>query len=220
MITMENVTRRYGAHAALADLTLTIPKGHWVSVLGPSGAGKTTLLRLVAGLDRPDAGSLRTEAARVGMVFQTPALWSHLSVARHLEEVLRTNGLDREARRDALLAEFDLAACAGRRPEELSGGEAQRLSLARAVAVPPQVLLLDEPFVGLDPLLRRDLTARLDRLHRTLGLTTLHVTHHVDALVRRADTVVLLREGRLHRAGTLAELAAGDDEWTREFLAP
>jgi ABC-type sulfate/molybdate transport systems ATPase subunit len=223
MIELAGVTRRFGPRAALDAVSLAIPAGRWVAVLGPSGAGKTTLLRLLAGLDRPDAGRLSVLAARIGMVFQTPALWPHLSVRRHLEEVLRTDGLDADARarrRDELLGAFDLAACAERRPAALSGGEAQRLSLARAVAHRPQLLLLDEPFVGLDPLLRRDLAAGLERLHRELSLTTVHVTHHVDGLVRRADRVILLRDGRLHADGTLAELTAPSaDEWTREFLA-
>lgn len=222
MIRFTGVTRTFGRRSALDGVSLAIEAGEWVAVLGPSGAGKTTLLRLVAGLDRPDSGTVSVDASRVGMVFQSTALWPHLTAARHLDEVLKSNGLDRPTRierRDLLIKEFNLAECVDRKPGALSGGEAQRLSLARAVAHRPQVLLLDEPFVGLDPVLRRDMAERVERLHRELKLTTIHVTHLVEAPVRRADRIILLREGRIQQTGTFNEISRSPaDPWVREFL--
>jgi ABC-type Fe3+/spermidine/putrescine transport system ATPase subunit len=223
VIRLAGVTRDFGGPVALRDVSLSIGPGEWVAILGPSGAGKTTLLRLIAGLDRPTRGDVVVEARRIGMVFQTPALWPHLRVRDHLDEVLRCDGLtpdQRLRRREELLDQFNLKDRADKFPGSLSGGEAQRLSLARAVAHEPQLLLLDEPFTGLDPLLRRDLADRIEALHRQRGLTTIHVTHHVDSTVRRAGRVVVMREGAVVQSGTLEELTRNPaDPWISEFLS-
>jgi ABC-type Fe3+/spermidine/putrescine transport system ATPase subunit len=191
--------------------------GEWSALLGPSGAGKTTLLRLVAGFERPEAGAVRIDGREaadlaprergVGMLFQDLALWPYLSVEEHVGS-------------RALIERFGLAGLERRRPGELSGGEKQRLALARSVAHDPRILLLDEPFSGLDPLLRRSLADALSELHRERGMTVIVVSHHLDAPVLRASRVALLREGRIEQSGSLAELrAAPANEWVAAFLA-
>jgi ABC-type Fe3+/spermidine/putrescine transport system ATPase subunit len=222
-IELRSVAKALGGKSVLAGLSLEVPAGEWLALLGPSGAGKTTILRLVAGLERPDVGQVLLEgrdasglAPRdrgVGMVFQDLALWPALSVEAHLREVSRGDPR-------ALLERFALRGLESKRPHELSGGERQRLALARAVARSPRILLLDEPFSGLDPLLRRSLAETLSDLHRERGLTTVYVSHYLEAPVTRASRVALLREGRIEQSGTLSELrAAPASEWVASFLA-
>ena len=221
---LRSLVKRRGGREVLRGITLDLEPGEWLALLGPSGSGKTTLLRLVAGLEAPDSGDVcfdgRDMAAvaprdrRVGMVFQETALWPALSVEEHLRETAR--GADVAG----LLRRFELALLAARRPAELSGGERQRVALARSFAHEPFLLLLDEPFAHLDPLLRRGLAAATADLHRERGLTTICVSHSVDAAVARASRVALLREGRIEQCGTLAELqAAPANEWVAAFLA-
>jgi iron(III) transport system ATP-binding protein len=208
---------------ALREVSLGISAGDWIALLGPSGAGKTTLLRLVAGLDRPDSGavlldgrdaaSIPPRERRVGMVFQDLALWPALTVESHLREVSPGEA-------DALVARFGLRGLEERRPHQLSGGERQRLALARAAARDPRLLLLDEPFSNLDPLLRRSLAETLSGLHRERRPTTVYVSHAIDGLVARASRVVLLRDGRVEQSGTLSELrSAPRNEWVAAFVA-
>lgn len=218
----DSLARRLGGRDVLRGLSFEVEAGEWLALLGPSGAGKTTLLRLVAGLERPDAGRIlfggRDMAAvaprdrNVGLVFQDLALWPYLTAEEHLRDVAP----------DAvsLLERFGLRGLEKKRPHELSGGERQRLALARAVAHNPKVLLLDEPFSSLDPILRRSLADVLADLHRERGLTTIYVSHYFEAPVIRATRVALLREGRIEQIGSLAELKANPrNEWVAAFLA-
>ncbi len=222
-VTLRSVARALGGRPVLSRLDLEVGAGEWLSLVGPSGAGKTTLLRLVAGLDLPEEGAVLFDdrdmvavpphERGVGMVFQDLALWPYLTVEEHLEEVAR--GRTRE-----LVERFELSALEHRRPHELSGGERQRLALARALAREPRILLLDEPFTGLDPLLRRQMADTVAGLHRDRGMTTIYVSHHIDAPVARAGRVALLRDGSIEQAGTMAELRAGPrNEWVAAFLA-
>src|SRR6185436_14944574 len=167
-VQIDSLSRRLGERDVLRGLTLEVEAGEWIALLGPSGAGKTTLLRAIAGLDRPDAGRVsfdgRDQAGvaprdrRVGFVFQDLALWPYLSVEEHLAEVTRAPG--------ALIEKFQLVGHEKKRPHELSGGQRQKLALARAVARDPQLLLLDEPFTGLDPVMRRTVAEILSDVHR------------------------------------------------------
>jgi ABC-type Fe3+/spermidine/putrescine transport system ATPase subunit len=197
----------------LGPLDLDLREGAWALVCGPSGSGKTTLLRALAGLARPSAGTLElfgtqvhagrrelvpAQARGVGMLFQGGALWPHLGARRTLEFVLAHRGVpraQRRARAAALLAEVELSGFDERLPGSLSGGEAQRLALARALAMQPRLLLLDEPLGPLDRPLRAALLERLGDLRARLGLTVLHVTHDPDEARALADARVQLAAG-------------------------
>jgi ABC-type sulfate/molybdate transport systems ATPase subunit len=199
----------------LTGLDLELAPGELVLVVGRSGSGKSTLLRTMAGLERVTAGTIeldgrvvddgprrvvRPAARAVGMVFQGGALWPHMSVRRTLEFVLGARGVprsDRRARADELVALCELAGLEERKPGTLSGGEAQRLALARALAMQPRLLLLVEPLGPLDAELRRTLLERVVDVHRRLGLATIHVTHDPDEAAGDAVRVLRLEGGRL-----------------------
>jgi ABC-type Fe3+/spermidine/putrescine transport system ATPase subunit len=226
ILRVAGVTKRFGRHAAVDGLTVDVAVGETLVVIGPSGCGKTTLLRLIAGLERPDAGEIwldgRLVAApgrtlvppherRLGFVFQDLALWPHLTVGEHLEFVMGSAGTspsERGERSREILALVRIEGLAGRHPHELSGGEQQRVALARALVARPQLLLLDEPFSNLDPDLRIALREDLGRLRRVLQVTTICVTHDREDAAALADRVIELRQGRIHaeRPGTREDL--------------
>ena len=214
-IRVEELVVRAGRRAILGPLSLEVPPGEHALVVGPSGSGKTTLLRAVAGLARPAAGrlSLFGEAASdgprllvpparrgVGFLFQRGGLWPHMSVRRHLDFVLRCAGVPRADRRERIGHVLELVELVGkerRKPAQLSGGEAQRLALARAIVPRPRLLLLDEPLGPLDAELRASLLERLAAVERELGPTVLHVTHDPDEARRIASRSLRLEDGRL-----------------------
>jgi ABC-type Fe3+/spermidine/putrescine transport system ATPase subunit len=215
LISIRNVTKRFGAHQALADVSLDVAAGEVVVVLGPSGCGKTTLLRLIAGLDVPDTGAIwlsGSEVAaagrslvppyqrRIGFVFQDLALWPHLTVQGNLEFVLEAGRIPRAARsartREALRL-VRIEQLADRYPHQLSGGEQQRVALARALVGTPRALLLDEPLSSLDPELRATLRAELAQLQRKVNVTAMYVTHDRDDANTLGDRVVRMREGKI-----------------------
>ena len=173
-IAADNLTKSYGGAPILNAVSFALPDGQWSLIQGQSGAGKTTLIRLIAGLERPDAGSIRfdtkvvsspkglipPEQRGIGMVFQTIALWPHMTVEQHLDFVLRARTRNRKERRRTIHKWLEYLHLADRRktlPHELSGGEKQRVALARAMCVRPAILLLDEPFTGMDSSLRTEL---------------------------------------------------------------
>lgn len=206
---------RAGKQRILGPIELEIPAGQHVLLVGPSGCGKTTLLRAIAGLAAPHAGSitidgkLADEAGRrvlqpaergVGMLFQNGALWPHMRAAKQLRFVLRARGVgfgDRRRRATELLKLVELSGYARRMPGTLSGGEAQRLALARALASDPRVLLLDEPLGPLDAELRESLLASLVKLRDELGLTIVHVTHDPAGSADVAHRVLRMEDGRI-----------------------
>jgi ABC-type Fe3+/spermidine/putrescine transport system ATPase subunit len=216
LLRLLGVTKLFGTRTAVQNVSLDVAAGESVSVLGPSGCGKTTVLRLIAGLERPDAGEIwiadRQVAAnrrqlvpayerRVGLVFQDLALWPHLTVRDNVGFVVSTTGpskVERTAR-----VEHTLAMCrvdsrlADRYPHELSGGEQQRVALARAIAGRPRVLLLDEPFSSLDAELRATLRQELAELQKQLALTTICVTHDIGDASALARRLVVMRDGRI-----------------------
>jgi sulfate transport system ATP-binding protein len=216
-IRLTDLTKRYGAFTAVADLSLEIPDGQLVALLGPSGSGKTTLLRLIAGLEQPDAGVVRLSGKggtrRVGFVFQHYALFKHMSVFENVAFGLRVRPRkerpsEAEIRRRVqdVLRMVHLDWAGDRRPDQLSGGQRQRIALARALAIEPEVLLLDEPFGALDAQVRAELRQWLRRLHDETGITTVFVTHDQEEALEVADRIILVNAGRIEQDGTPREV--------------
>ncbi|GGY04117.1 putative 2-aminoethylphosphonate ABC transporter ATP-binding protein [Paludibacterium paludis] len=217
-LTIQGLSRRYGAFAALDGVSLSVRKGEFLCLLGPSGCGKTTLLRLIAGLDREDAGQIRLagrDITRVapagrdyGIVFQSYALFPNLTVADNIAYGL-TPRRDRARHRERVRELLDMVGLPGAEakfPAQLSGGQQQRVALARALATSPGLLLLDEPLSALDAKVRDHLRDELKRLQRRLGVTTLMVTHDQAEALAVADRVVVMNRGRIEQIGTPDEI--------------
>ncbi|MBM2823077.1 MAG: transporter ATP-binding protein [Thermoleophilia bacterium] len=231
MIKLESVTKRFGDVVAINTASLCIDRGEVVAILGPSGCGKTTLLRLIAGFERPEAGTIEVagrtvsdvrtwvppEARCVGMVFQDYALFPHLTVAENIGF-----GLSRRARPSRvpeLLSIVGLDDLGRRYPHELSGGQQQRVALARALAPAPELVLLDEPWSNVDPYLRETLRAEVAEIIRPLGVTAVLVTHDREEAFSLADRVVLMRDGEIVQDGTAEELYfSPSSRWAAEFV--
>ena len=214
-ITLADVTKRFGSHVALDNVSFEVAAGSAAVILGPSGCGKTTLLRIISGLEVPDTGHVllnKTKASdagrtivppherRLGFVFQDLALWPHLTVRENLDFVLGSMNLsrgDRRRRAEEALALVRIEQFSARYPHQLSGGEQQRVALARAIVGEPRVLLLDEPLSSLDPELRAELRSELARLRHALHLTMVYVTHDREDAAVLADRVVEMRAGRI-----------------------
>jgi len=209
---VEDVTVRYGSVAAVDGVTLSIEPGEVVALLGPSGCGKTTLLRVMAGFVRQVEGRVRVDGApidhlppnqrNIGIVFQNYALFPHMTVAENVAYGLRARGVrgpDVAAKVNRFLETVQLAGFRDRLPRQLSGGQQQRVALARALAVEPSILLLDEPFAALDRNLRLDMQIEVKRLQRTLGLTTILVTHDQDEAMSVADRIAVMNKGRVEQ---------------------
>ena len=218
-IDVRHLSKMFGSHAALRDVSLTVNSGELLALLGPSGSGKTTLLRVVAGLEAPDAGTVHfdgddaTERSamdrRVGFVFQHYALFRHMTVFENVAFGLRVRPrtqrpAEGEIRRKVndLLTLVQLDYLGDRYPSQLSGGQRQRVALARALAVEPKVLLLDEPFGALDAKVRQELRRWLRRLHGQMHVTSVFVTHDQEEALELADRVVIMNEGRIEQDGT------------------
>jgi sulfate transport system ATP-binding protein len=222
-IEIRNVQKSFGRFQALKNISLSIGGGELVALLGPSGCGKTTLLRIIAGLESPDEGSILFQGEdatrrhvrdrQVGFVFQHYALFRHMTVFENIAFGLRirpkaTRPADAEIRRKVgeLLDLVQLDWLADRYPAQLSGGQRQRIALARALAVEPKVLLLDEPFGALDAKVRKELRRWLRRLHDELHVTSVFVTHDQEEALEVADRVVVLNQGRIEQVGTPDEV--------------
>lgn len=219
VVSLRDVTKSYADSVAVEGLSLDVSKGELVCLLGPSGCGKTTTLRMVAGFVEPTGGrvfihgvdvtDLPPHRRDIGMVFQSYALFPHMTVTENIEYGLINVGLPRgeRSRRVAeMLERVELGAFASRHPRELSGGQQQRVAVARALALRPQVLLLDEPFSNLDAQLRVRLREDLQRLIRSLNMTTLFVTHDQDEALTMADRVVVMNRGRVEQVGRSEEI--------------
>jgi sulfate transport system ATP-binding protein len=217
-IEIENISKQFGAFTALSDVNLTIPSGELVALLGPSGSGKTTLLRIIAGLETADGGRIlfngedttksHVRERKVGFVFQHYALFKHMTDFDNVAFGL--NVRPRQTRPpkgeisdkvNTLLRLVQLEGMAKRYPAQLSGGQRQRIALARALAVEPQVLLLDEPFGALDAQVRAELRRWLRRLHDEIHVTSVFVTHDQEEALEVADRIVVMNKGRIEQAG-------------------
>ena len=228
------ITKRFGDFVALDDVSVDVPNGSLTALLGPSGGGKSTLLRVIAGLEEPDSGKVLVEGRdltgtppqerEIGFVFQHYAAFKHMTVRDNVAFGLsiRKRPKDEIRRRvDELLGLVQLSAFGDRYPSQLSGGQRQRMALARALAVEPNVLLLDEPFGALDANVRKDLRDWLRRLHDEVGVTTLFVTHDQEEAMEIADQIIVVSEGRIEQAGTPAELYdAPANEFVMNFIGP
>jgi sulfate/thiosulfate transport system ATP-binding protein len=218
-IDVNGVAKQFGDFTALHEVSLQVPEGSLTALLGPSGSGKSTVLRIIAGLESPDSGSIEIDgedvtAARpqdrcIGFVFQHYAAFAHMSVRENVAFGLRIRKRPRAEVRekvDELLALVGLTAWSERRPAQLSGGQRQRMALARALAVEPRVLLLDEPFGALDANVRAELRRWLRRLHDEQGVTTVLVTHDQEEAMEVADTIAVMNEGRIEQVGSPREV--------------
>ena len=214
-LSIKGLCKRFGATTVVDDVDLDVYPGEVLALLGPSGCGKTTTLRLVAGFETPDRGriaiagqvvdgdgrSVPPERRRVGMVFQEYALFPHMTVAANVAFGLR-RGADRDRRVAGMLELVGLAGMADRLPGELSGGQQQRVAVARALAPAPEILLLDEPFSGLDQSLRVRIRAEIHDILRAARATTVLVTHDQDEALGLADRVAVMLDGRIRQIGT------------------
>jgi len=218
-IEVRNLNKRFGSTVVCDNLNLDIPDGELVALLGPSGSGKTSLLRIIAGLEVPDSGSVlfhgedATHAdvrdRQVGFVFQHYALFPQMTIFENVAFGLRVRPKDTrpsnsqiKAKVDDLLKLVQLAGLADRYPHQLSGGQRQRIALARALAVEPKVLLLDEPFGALDAKVRKELRRWLRRLHDEMHVTSVFVTHDQDEAMEVSDRIVVMNQGRIEQVGT------------------
>ena len=218
-VEVRNAVKRYGALAALDEVTLAVPEGEFFGLLGPSGSGKTTLLRAIAGFVVPDSGEIRIDGQRIegvpvhkrgiGMVFQNYALFPHLSVFDNVAfglSVRRVASGEIRSRVAEALRLVRLSGLEERRPRQLSGGQQQRVALARALVTRPKVLLLDEPLGALDKRLRQEMQVELKLIQRTVGITTIFVTHDQEEALTLSDRIAILSEGRLVQVGPPAEV--------------
>lgn len=218
-IVVQHVSKRFKDFKALDDVSLTIRDGELIALLGPSGSGKTTLLRMIAGLEKPDKGSITVETPQaakkrsVGFVFQHYALFKHMTVFDNVAFGLRVKKgaekLDEATIHEKvmrLLKLVHLESYHGRYPSQLSGGQRQRVALARALAVEPKILLLDEPFGALDAKVRKELRRWMRRLHEELHITTIFVTHDQEEAMEMSDRVVVMSQGKIEQVGTPEEV--------------
>lgn len=232
MLTVEKVTVRFGDVVALDRVALEVGPGEVVAILGPSGSGKSTLLRAIAGLERIENGKIRFDGKDLegmpvhqrgfGLMFQSYALFPHLTVTDNVAFGLRMrNATDREVRErvEEVLGWVGLERLAGRRVDRLSGGEQQRVALARTLAPRPPLVMLDEPVGSLDRMLRQRLVEDIGRLLELQEAAALYVTHDHDEAMAISDRVAIMRDGRVVQSGPYSQLAAAPaDRWVAEFL--
>jgi sulfate transport system ATP-binding protein len=218
-IVVESVRKRFGDFVALGGVSLEVSNGSLTALLGPSGGGKSTLLRVIAGLERPDEGRVLIDGQdatytppqkrNVGFVFQHYAAFKHMTVRKNVAfglTVRKRPKAEIEARVSELLKLVHLEGFAERYPSQLSGGQRQRMALARALAVQPRVLLLDEPFGALDATVRKELRRWLRRLHDETHVTTVFVTHDQEEAMEVAENIVVLNQGRIEQIGSPREV--------------
>ncbi|HEY0521075.1 MAG TPA: sulfate ABC transporter ATP-binding protein [Ilumatobacteraceae bacterium] len=233
-IRAQNVVKKFGDFVALDNVSVDIPTGSLTALLGPSGGGKSTLLRIIAGLEQPDSGSIEIagedsttlppQRRNVGFVFQHYAAFKHMTVRGNVAfglEIRKRPKKEVRDRVDELLGLVHLSQFADRYPSQLSGGQRQRMALARALAVEPQVLLLDEPFGALDAKVRKELRDWLRRLHDEVRVTTVFVTHDQEEAMEVADEIVVINNGAVEQIGTPDQLYDRPvNDFVMNFLGP
>src|SRR5689334_12257171 len=233
-ISVNNVTKRFGDFVALDDVSIEVPDGGLTALLGPSGSGKSTLLRVIAGLEQPDDGQVlisgedntetRVQDRNVGFVFQHYAAFKHMTVFDNIAFGLKIRGEGNGTIRERVRKLIELVHLEGfekRFPNQLSGGQRQRMALARALAVEPRVLLLDEPFGALDAKVRQELRTWLRRLHDEVHVTTIFVTHDQEEAMDVAEQIVVLNHARVEQVGSPREVYEQPaSEFVMRFVGP
>jgi sulfate transport system ATP-binding protein len=233
-ISVKDVTKRFGDFVALDDVSLEVPEGGLTALLGPSGSGKSTLLRVIAGLEQPDQGQVliegedntatRVQDRNVGFVFQHYAAFKHMTVYDNIAFGLKIRGEGNGTIRERVRQLIELVHLQGferRFPNQLSGGQRQRMALARALAVEPRVLLLDEPFGALDAKVRQELRTWLRRLHDEVHVTTIFVTHDQEEAMDVAEQIIVMNDGRVEQSGGPRDLYENPaSEFVMGFVGP
>ncbi len=233
-IEVKGVTKRFGDFVALDEVSIKVPDGGLTALLGPSGSGKSTLLRVIAGLEQPDEGQVliegedntgtRVQDRNVGFVFQHYAAFKHMTVFDNIAFGLKIRGKGNGAIRERVKQLIDLVHLTGfdrRFPNQLSGGQRQRMALARALAVEPRVLLLDEPFGALDAKVREELRTWLRRLHDEVHVTTIFVTHDQEEAMDVAEQIIVMNDGGVEQAGEPRDLYENPaSEFVMAFVGP
>jgi sulfate transport system ATP-binding protein len=233
-IAVNNVTKRFGDFVALDGVSIEVPEGGLTALLGPSGSGKSTLLRVIAGLEQPDQGQVliegedntgtRVQERNVGFVFQHYAAFKHMTVYDNIAFGLKIRGKGSGVIRERVKQLIDLVHLTGfenRFPNQLSGGQRQRMALARALAVEPRVLLLDEPFGALDAKVRQELRTWLRRLHDEVHVTTIFVTHDQEEAMDVAEQIIVMNDGRVEQSGNPRDLYENPaSEFVMSFVGP
>ncbi|MDN2566951.1 ABC transporter ATP-binding protein [Aquibium sp. A9E412] len=231
-VTLDGIRKSFGAHEVLKDISLEIADKAFVAFVGPSGCGKSTLLRVIAGLEAVNAGEIRFGARRMNevpapdrgaaMVFQSYALYPHMSVWENMSFSLRLRGVgraERRARAAEVAAMLQLDELLDRKPGQLSGGQRQRVAIGRALMRQPEVFLFDEPLSNLDAALRAEMRVELAKLHQSLGSTMIYVTHDQIEAMTMADTIVVLKDGRIMQMGAPMELYSRPaSQFVAEFI--
>ena len=228
-LTLKNVSKVFGAAVAVEDFNLDVEKGEFVSFLGPSGCGKTTTLRMIAGFELPSSGEVRLDGEditykspnqrNVGMVFQSYALFPNMTIGQNIGFGLQVRGVDGAAikkRVDEMLALIHLEKHIDKYPYQLSGGQQQRIALARALAISPRVLLLDEPLSALDAKIRVELRQEIRRIQQATNITTVYVTHDQEEALSLSDRIVVMSQGHMEQVGTPVQIY---NYPTTEFVA-
>jgi sulfate transport system ATP-binding protein len=233
-IEVKDVTKRFGDFVALDDVSINVPDGGLTALLGPSGSGKSTLLRVIAGLEEPDEGQVlisgedstetRVQDRNVGFVFQHYAAFKHMTVFNNIAFGLKIRGEGNGEIKDRVRQLIELVHLQGfenRFPNQLSGGQRQRMALARALAVEPRVLLLDEPFGALDAKVRQELRTWLRRLHDEVHVTTIFVTHDQEEAMEVAEQIIVMNDGRIEQSGGPRDLYEHPaSEFVMSFVGP
>ena len=236
MLKTKNITKSYKNVEAVKGVTLQVPPGEVLAILGPSGSGKTSLLRLIAGFERPDEGTVSIDGIdvslpvkmvepskrKLSMIFQDLALWPHMTVRQHIEFVLKKNKLPKDVLNSeitTILNHVSLNGHNSRYPHQLSGGEKQRLAIARAFASHAKYLLMDEPFSNLDSILKEDLQQLIIGLKNSLHIGIIYVTHNIEEALVLADTIAVMNKGRLEQMDSSDKVLANPkNEFVRRLL--